>query len=221
MQDILENSCYTFAVESLGEELQKNGWDCPERVELHVWSRPLRRAQFSDESIGALGKSLAELLDSIAHLRHTAVHRIRVSVNRVLQFLLDSERLATLLNDENAAKRIARQRGTLELAVDEIKRNKDFLRFRATEMIEGLEDKIAEMKRLQEAAVEDMLIEDREFRQSAVADLETAIDIKSWKQREEDDAGCKATSEIEGVAESSSDIEIECEKHCGFVENSS
>ena len=219
MQDILENSCYAFAEKSLSEELEKSGWDCPERVELHVWSRTLRKAQFSKESIGALGKSLGELLDSIAHLRHTAVHRLEISVNRVLEFLIDSERLATLLEDDNAATRITRQRGALELAIDEIKRNKEFLNFRATKTIRDLDNKITELKRLQDAAVDDMLREDKILRRLAAADLDIVIDVEASKQRDEDERECKVSSELEDNIESSSDIGIEGEKECSLGEH--
>ena len=215
----MEKSCYTFAENSLSEELEKNGWDCPERVELHVWSRTLRKAQFSKESTGGLGKPLGELLESVAQLRHTAVHRIMISVNRVLEFLIDSERLATLLEDDNAAARITRQRGALELAIDEIKRNKEFLNFRATKTIRDLDNKIVELKRLQKAATDDMLSEDKVFRRLAVADLEIVIDVKASKQRDEDDTGCKALSEMDDIIESSSDVGIDGEKQCSLGED--
>lgn len=219
MQNILEASCYSFAEKSLSEDLEKNGWDCPERVELHVWSKTLINAQFSKESTGGLGKPLEALLESIADLRHPAVHRIEISVNRVLEFLLDSERLATLLEDDNAATRIIRQRGALELAIDEINRNKEFLNFRATKTIRDLDNKIAELKHLQEAAVADMLSEDRIFRRLAMADLEIVIDVKASKQRDEADAGCKASYEMEDIIESSSDVGIEGEKQCSLGED--
>lgn len=213
MQDILEKRCYTFAESALSEVLEENGWDCPERVELHVWSRTLKNAQLSvNDSIHGPDKPLKEHLESIAHLRHTAVHRIAVSVNRLLEFLLDSERLATFL-------RIARQRGALELAIDEIKRNKEFLNFRAAKTIQDLDKKIAELRQLQDAAVHDILSEDKIFRRLAVANLEIAIDIKASKQKDEDTRSSREISEMEGIVESSSDVGDENEKQCGLVED--
>ena len=72
------------------------------------------------------------------------------------------------------------------------------------------------MKHLQEAAVADMLSEDKIFRRLAVADLEIVIGVKESKQRNEDDRGCKALSKMEDVVESSSYAGSEGEKQRGF-----
>jgi hypothetical protein len=39
--------------------------------------------KFDADKLAELGKPFPELLDSIAQLRHTAVHRVRVSANKV------------------------------------------------------------------------------------------------------------------------------------------
>ena len=88
-------------------------------INIDIWSKTFKTVQFSNGSISGLGKPLSELLDSMAHLRHSAVHRTAISVNRVLGFLIDAERMVTLLEDEDAASDITRLRGTLELVIDE------------------------------------------------------------------------------------------------------
>ena len=76
------------------------------------------------------------------------------------------------------------------------------------------DNKIAELKRLQDVAVADMLNEDKTFLRLAVADLEIAIDAKASKQRDDDNRECIALSEIGDVIEGLSDVEIEGEKQC-------
>lgn len=212
LQNIMEKSCFSFGESFLNELLKERNWDCPERVELNIWSRTLKKSMFPEEDIDRLGKPLAQVLESIAHLRHTAVHRIQVSVNRVLEFLTDAERLATLLGDDIAVAQITRQQGALELTVEEMKRNKEFLSFRATETVRDLHDKIEELKRLQNAAIQEMFDEDKVFRQLAVADLETAIDVRASKQRAEDDREDDVALETGDNVESLSDVETEDEK---------
>ncbi|EMC91556.1 hypothetical protein BAUCODRAFT_134403 [Baudoinia panamericana UAMH 10762] len=220
IQKVLEDACFTFAQEHLGAELRKNGWECTEQVELNVWTRTFKSARCLDETALTLRIPLSELFESIADLRHTAVHRIQVSVNRLLQFLADAEALATLLNNDHAADYVARQRGRLEVLIDETKRNNDILRYRAAETIRELNDRIADIRKLQEEAIESMLRDDRDFRQSIVVDLETAMDLKSSKQREAPGEECATSSTAERMVESSSDVEIECEKHYGALMDS-
>lgn len=82
--------------------LQKEGWDCPEPVELNRWPGTFlsNQHEFAALEVDELGKPLPKLLESITQLRHTAVHRLRVSVNRIKLFMIDSESLVKLLQDE-------------------------------------------------------------------------------------------------------------------------
>lgn len=74
VQAILEEACYAFGHKMMGDILQKEGWDCPESVELNIWARVFRcnEDKFDAEKLLELGKPFPELLDSIAQLRHTA-----------------------------------------------------------------------------------------------------------------------------------------------------
>lgn len=92
----------------------------------------------SNDIIHGRGKSLKEVLECLTHLRHTSVHRTVLSLNPIDESLMDAERLATCLEDDNSTTRIVRQRGALELAIDEIKRNKKFPNYGATETIQDL-----------------------------------------------------------------------------------
>ena len=95
VQAILEDPCYAFGHKMMRDILQKEGWDCPESVELNIWARVFRgnEDKFHADQLDELGKPIPEFLDSIAQLRHTAVHRVRVSANRVQQFMMDAESL--------------------------------------------------------------------------------------------------------------------------------
>lgn len=178
MQEILESCCYTFAQKSLHDIVEKKEWDCAESVELNVWSSVFlsNKKMFSAESLEKLGKPFAKILDSLAQLRHTAVHRIRVTVSRVEQFLLDAESFSRLLEDNNTTDDLVKLRRATKLAVDDMKRNKDLLESRVAETLRNFAAQRAEIKRLEDAAVDDMLREDKAYQASVSANLNQEID---------------------------------------------
>jgi hypothetical protein len=79
-----------------------------------------------------LGKPFAQILDSIVHLRHTAVHRLRISANRLEQFMIDAEALVRLLRDDYCRLKLTRLRMDTQLTIGELKRNKDLLESKVT-----------------------------------------------------------------------------------------
>lgn len=82
VQQALERAYYNFAMRVL-PDLVEEEWECAESVELNLWARifSTNQERFSQEGVGKLGKPLSQLFDSVAQLRHTAVHRVRVSAN--------------------------------------------------------------------------------------------------------------------------------------------
>ena len=101
VQQALERACYEFARNSMPEVVKQEGWECAESVELNLWARACtaRLDKFEAEAVEDLGKPLQELFDSLAQLRHTAVHRVRISANRLEVFMVDAESCAKLLDD--------------------------------------------------------------------------------------------------------------------------
>jgi hypothetical protein len=177
VQAILEKACYTFGQKTMGEILHKEGWDCPESVELNRWHEIflLNQDKFAVKDIEELGKPFAELLDSISQLRHTAVHRLRVSATTTEQFMIDCESLANLLHDKTCAKTLSRLRREMQRTTEELKRNKDLLESRLADTLEKIAVQRAELERLESLAVEDMLREDLEYQAFAGTNLEQTI----------------------------------------------
>lgn len=109
--------------------LQARGWDCPESVELNIWSNVLKKhkQKFIPEDLEGIGKPFDHFLDSISHLRHTAVHRLRITAARVEQFMTDAESLCRVMQDEKSSHTMARLRRKMQSAVEGTKRKKDLL----------------------------------------------------------------------------------------------
>lgn len=147
VQGLLENACYMLDQKTMQDILQQERWDRPEAVKLNQWSRVFKsnRDKFPTEKLKELGKPLAEFLESISQLRHTAVHRLRVSVARVEQFMVDAEALVNLLQDDACATTLFRLRQETQLIIDELKRNKDLLESRLADTLKTFAAQRAEL----------------------------------------------------------------------------
>lgn len=156
--------------------LEKRGWDCAESAELNLWAAEFlnHRSSFGDRE-SDVGRPFEKLFRSVADIRHSAVHRIRVSAKGVEQFILDAESLATLLNDGARLESLKRMRRDTQLAIEELERNKHVLGSQLTETRKKIAAQRAELDRLEDAAVADMMREDGEYQRFAGANLERAI----------------------------------------------
>ena len=162
---MLENACYEFAAMSMKDMIAKEGWDCPESVELNHWAQLFRSSEyhFDEIRLGKLGKPFPEFLEAIAQIRHTAVCRIRLNAKTVQQFICDGECLASLLGNSICVEKLSRLRREAQKAVDEVGRNKDLLESKLMERLQEIDAQRSELDRLESQAVEDMLREDRQY----------------------------------------------------------
>jgi GTP cyclohydrolase FolE2 len=210
VQAILENACYTFGHKMMGEILLKEGWDCPESVELNVWASVFRRneVKFDPDKLHELGKPFPEFLDSIAQLRHTAVHRVRVSANRVQQFMVEAESLANILHDNVSARMLSCLRREAQQIIDELGRNKDLLESILKEKLQEIDSRRRELDSLERKAVEEMLRGDKEYQTIANANFEQAISTSKTLQ--------KSPSTSDHETSSETDVEVESFERSSF-----
>jgi hypothetical protein len=185
VQTSLEQACFDFAQRTMPELLQDKEWDCPEAVELSVWASAFLRRQceftkkLAAASNNAAGKPLDVLLRSVADIRHTAVHRIRVSAEGIERFVHDAESFATLLgdggDDVSCVSLLTKLRHETRSTIEEIERNKDVLGAKLEETRKRIATQRAELDQLEQVAITEMLREDSEYQVFAGANLERAI----------------------------------------------
>lgn len=178
VQGILERACYEFARKELQDLLTEKGWDCAEAVELNIWAHSLIRLEhsFTQQDLDGVGKPFPELMSSMAQLRHTAVHRLRVTASRIEQFMVDSESLTKLLKDKQAVETMTRLRRQTHSTVDELKRRKDLIEARIASTREQFAARKVELERLEQAAVADLLKENLQCVSLAGSHLEEALE---------------------------------------------
>lgn len=201
VQHILENTCFSFGQKQFPAFLETKGWDCAESVELNVWPSVLRahRDVLAVQDLIEAGKSLEDLLGSIVHLRHTAVHRSRITVGRVQQFLADAESLAKLLCDDTSSSVLAKLRWKTHAIVDELKRSKDLLETRIATTRKDFARRRADLERQEESAVNEILAEDlmcdRVFGEDLSKEIELAQGLTVQYQPPSGVAGVEAAEE--------------------------
>jgi hypothetical protein len=106
LQSVLEAACYEFGKRTMPDIFRRRGWDCAEALELNRCVRELQQCSFM--SGNPTKKPLNELFRSIANIRHTAVHRRRVSLHAIRQFFTDAETLLLLFGDYGRKREIVR-----------------------------------------------------------------------------------------------------------------
>lgn len=188
----------------MGDTLQKERWDCPESVELNTWARVFRSNEdkFDADKLAELGRPFSGFLDSIAQLRHTAVHRVRISANRVQQFVTEAEFLAVILRNDSCTQTLSRLRRAVQQVIDELGRNKDLLESILKGKLQEIDTRRRELDRLESRAVEDMLGEDKEYQTLASANLKQAISAPETVQHSTSTSEHETSSEVEEEIES-------------------
>lgn len=215
VQAILEDACYSFGLRMMESVVQNEGWDCPESVELNIWTKVFRHNEnkFDANGIRGLGKPFPDFLDSIAQIRHSAVHRVRVTANTVEKLLADAGSLAELLGNLACARTLLRLQRETKLAVGELGRNKDLLESRLTEKLREIADARAALDRIEQTAVEDMLNEDKEYQNFAGMNLEQAINAPETVLHS------PVASEQETISEADEDLDSLDEHSIGQIED--
>jgi hypothetical protein len=111
----------------------------------------------------------------MADIRHAAVHRIRVSARGIEQFIRDAESLAALLENDLCQNKLTRLRRETQMVTEEFERNKHVLGSKLDDTLNKIALERAKLDRLEEAAIEDMAKEDKEYQNFAGTSLEEAI----------------------------------------------
>ncbi|GAP86305.1 putative ubiquinol-cytochrome-c reductase cytochrome [Rosellinia necatrix] len=176
LQRLLEDACFDFAQRAMPDVLEKKGWGCSEAAELNLWAAEFqqRQSHFSDK-VDDVGRPLPELLRSVAHIRHTAVHRICISARGLEQFLMNAESFMTLLGDTARLRVLTGIRRNVQQTIEELERNKHVLSSKLKETLRRLAAQRAELDRVEEAAILNMMREDGEYQASAGKNLEEVV----------------------------------------------
>ncbi|KFH44854.1 hypothetical protein ACRE_043130 [Hapsidospora chrysogenum ATCC 11550] len=173
----MERACYDYAKQKIPAVLSERQFDCAEAVELNRWTNELMKRTSMMGGLDLSNTSIEDILRSVTNIRHTAVHRLRVSAKAIEQFLLDAETLSTLFGIKVHIDEISRLRRSFQASIEELERNKHFLQSRLDEALQKIADQRAELQRMEEIAVSNMIKEDHEYQVIAGKAIEDSITV--------------------------------------------
>ena len=121
VQRVLEECCFDFAKKWLPEVVQHRKWHCPMAVELIKWASIIRKhAREIPASAMAKNMSVSSLVATLvkAHpIRHTAVHRVFMSVKGIGNLLKPAIRLALAMRDYARANHLEALKSQLDYEI--------------------------------------------------------------------------------------------------------
>ncbi|QIW96584.1 hypothetical protein AMS68_002102 [Peltaster fructicola] len=102
LQATLEAACYQFTMKVFPDIVESKEWDCVAAMELNIWSGVMK---VHDARIRPYLKTIEtpieEILATLTAIRHTAVHRERVSIPTIERYLAISQMVARVLGQKS------------------------------------------------------------------------------------------------------------------------
>ena len=176
LQRILELDCYHFGLKAIPNIMQKQGWDCPESVELTKWVKLFGRkgniAIWQEN-----GKPPKELLHSIATIRHAAVHRLRTDSVKLEGLLADAERLAEVLGIDTFTQAISQLRMDTHATLTELIQNKQSTQLQLEKAQKEIARQRSELDQKEREVLRCMVSQDRKHCDLAGERLEEALHL--------------------------------------------
>ncbi|KAI1027169.1 hypothetical protein LB504_008018 [Fusarium proliferatum] len=175
LQKTLELACYQYGVKELQSTIQERDWDCPEAVELNRWTEILgHKGNLKREGIN---KPLPELLQSIAKIRHTAVHRVRTDSTGLQGFLADAEDLARALGDDLRTEAISKLRFHTQSVIAALAQKKSSIQRQLDEAQKEVARRRAELDQEEQENLRRMKREDERYCALAGEKLQRALNL--------------------------------------------
>lgn len=167
VQFILEECCFKFATNSLPEAISARGWEYPEAAELTQWIKLLlpREEEISASAVSKIpGRSWQEVLLATSKIRHSAVHRLRISAKGIQDMLGDAIMLTIMLRDTIRRSLLEHIGRELTSSIEEVEGRLVNLEKDLTKELDILAKRRAELSRLADAAIHRAIDNDRENR---------------------------------------------------------
>jgi hypothetical protein len=123
-----------------------------------------------------LRKPFPDLLASICQLRHTAVHRNHLPASSTLDFIMDAELLAGLLQDVDCVGVLSTMRQRTQDTIEKLERERNLLVLKMAEIRKLFTKKRAELQRQESKLLEAVVRDSKSRTFFASADLEQTLD---------------------------------------------
>lgn len=178
IQALLEESCFEFGKKWLSQIIAREGWEGPESGELTKWTMHLKKHIKHipiPASCQIAGIDWERVFSGCRQLRHTAVHRLRITAKGILSLLDDANDLTKMLNDIERSSRIETVKDRLQSSIDDMVRNKHLLEEKLIDELQVIAKRRAELDYLGRAAVDNMRTSDEEYITLVGSALESVV----------------------------------------------
>ncbi|EFX01301.1 hypothetical protein CMQ_6243 [Grosmannia clavigera kw1407] len=169
----LERVSFGFGERMMPDVLAKRNWNCPESIELNKWPIILKRSKVLNAVV--VRALTGQVFQSVMHIRHTAVHRLRTDSDGIERFLEAAELYSKTLGDESYSKAMSQLKSNVELVIADLRQHKLLLQQQEEETRLWIVDQRAELDRLEKQAVTHMLVEDEKYQRIAGDRLKRVI----------------------------------------------
>ena len=163
-QQVLEECCFEFAINSMPAILKQKGWDCPAAGELTEWVKVLRRQKGNPDVASFLNgpgsTGTNALFQKVCTLRHTAVHRVPTTARGITNLLGSAVKLSRLLQDEQRAEQLDDIRLELDSQIGAMELNKNALEDSVTTELREIQRQREELDRREAELIDGMVDND-------------------------------------------------------------
>jgi len=125
-QQILEETCFNFTQTWLPAVLVESAWTCAAAIELTKWLKVMLKHldTVPEDCIDIPGRDIFRTISPrLAHLRHSAVHRLPLEPDRVLEIVDAALTLAKILRDESCTSKLQALHTRLDEIISQTKRD--------------------------------------------------------------------------------------------------
>ena len=166
IQRLLEECCFDFTTSNVPSLLTEKQWDCPEAIELNVWTlflvKKLKKRLLTNAFRQKHGVEVSKQLIAVNELRHAAVHRLRISARGMQMMVSHAIEFAETLADPIRASLLKEVLHEIEAKTKALELNKNFLETKLKAELDEIERLRRELDGRERDAMSAVVTEDQE-----------------------------------------------------------
>lgn len=148
--------------------LKEKQWECPAAAELTQWVKLFRKGKAKSTAQGVptelCSHEAQQMLTTVSHLRHTAVHRLPTTARGITQLLDGAVKLAQTLQDDLRAGQLDKMRRDIDLQIKAMELNKNVLEDTVSAGLQAIQRQRQELERMEADLIQKMLVDDENNR---------------------------------------------------------
>ncbi|KAI4187061.1 MAG: hypothetical protein L6R41_003045 [Letrouitia leprolyta] len=176
-QKLLEEACYDFTQKHAANLLTEKKWDCAEAIELNKWTFTMmkRKGKLATGAFEGSDYHIDTTLLAVNKLRHSAVHRLRISAKGILQMIFAATELAQTMSDATRASQLEDLSKELQSMIQSQELNKNYLETKLNNELDEIKRLREELMKREQEAISTMVTEDKQNAQFVGSLLERRL----------------------------------------------